>query len=126
MNSCSLVFVNLQGPMRFNPKINMAKASFTNMELVKDGFTRQEGMFRAKTDTYFANSRIISDKDNTIMIGESARQFRMKLPNREFVALVAVGVRWEPTEVKNLKQNGLRPALGPRFTKLYYHSFHYY
>jgi hypothetical protein len=37
--------------------------------------------------------RIISDKDNTIVIGEAARQFRMKLPNTDFVALVAVGVR---------------------------------
>ncbi len=63
------------------------------MDMVKDGFTRMEGMFRAKTDTYFANSRIISDKDNTIMIGDTARQFRMKLPNHDFVALVAVGVR---------------------------------
>jgi hypothetical protein len=83
----------IQGPMRFNPKLSMTKPSFTNMDMVKDSFTCQEGLFRAKTDTYFANSRIIADKDNTIIIGESARQFRMKLPNRDFVALVAVGVR---------------------------------
>jgi hypothetical protein len=79
--------------MRFNPKLSMNKASFTTIDMVKDGFTRQEGMFRAKTDTYYANSRIVAEKDNTIMIGESARQFRMKLPNHEFVALLAVGVR---------------------------------
>lgn len=83
----------LQGPMRYNPKLSMTKTTFNNMDMVKDGFTRMEGMFRAKTDTYFANSRIISDKDNTIMIGDTARQFRMKLPNHDVVALVAVGVR---------------------------------
>jgi len=79
--------------MRYNPRLTVNKASFSGMEMLKDGFTNQQGMFRAKTDSYFANSRIISDKDNTIMIGDSARQFRMKLPNSDFVALVAVGTR---------------------------------
>jgi hypothetical protein len=37
--------------------LSMTKPSFSNMDMVKDGFTSQEGMFRAKTDTYFANSR---------------------------------------------------------------------
>jgi hypothetical protein len=46
--------------------------------------------FLKRFDIFF---RIISDKDNTIVIGEAARQFRMKLPNTDFVALAAVGVR---------------------------------
>ena len=36
---------------------------------------------------------VVNDKDNVIMIGDVPRQFRMKLPQKEFVALVAVGVR---------------------------------
>jgi hypothetical protein len=79
--------------MRYNPKLSMNKPSFSTLEMAKEGFTSQQGMFRAKTESYFANSRIIADKDNTIMIGDAARQFRMKLPTNEFVALVAVGVR---------------------------------
>ena len=79
--------------MRFNPKLNMTKPTFVDIESAKEGFTSQHGMLIAKTDTYFVNAHIISDKDSTIIIGESARQFRMKLPNWDFVVLVAVGVR---------------------------------
>ena len=37
--------------------------------------------------------RIVNDKDNVIVIGDTPRQFRMKLPEKQLVTLVAVGVR---------------------------------
>jgi hypothetical protein len=43
--------------------------------------------------TFLFFFRVISDKDNVIMIGDNPRQFRMKLPEKEFSAFVAVGLR---------------------------------
>ena len=37
--------------------------------------------------------RVVDEKTNVIMIGGQPRQFRMKLPEKEFVAIVAVGLR---------------------------------
>jgi hypothetical protein len=61
--------------MRFNPKLSMNKSSFTTLDSVKEGFVAQQGMFRAKTDSYFANTRVISDKVSIAYISVSAENF---------------------------------------------------
>lgn len=83
----------VQGPMRYSPKLSMMKPAFKKVETAKNCFYKNNGMFRATTDSFFANANVVSDRDNLILIGGTPRQFRMKLPDTKLIALVAVGVR---------------------------------
>ena len=59
------------------------------------GFVRSSGVFRAATLPYYTTQRIVDDKQNVFMAPSGiSRQFRMKLPTKKFVALVAVGMRY--------------------------------
>ena len=48
---------------------------------------------RSKKNMFLFCFRVVADKDNIIMIGDTPRQFRMKMPEKEFYAFVAVGLR---------------------------------
>jgi len=55
---------------------------------------RNNGIFRAVTQPYYTTSKVTDDRDNIMTTAEgAARQFRMKLPDKALVALVAVGMR---------------------------------
>ena len=47
----------IQGPLRYNTKLSMYKSSFSSISELQEGFVKLEGMFRAKADAYYANSK---------------------------------------------------------------------
>ena len=70
------------------------RSCFHRIENAAFGFIRNNGIFRAVTQPYYATPKITDDKSNIMITAEgAARQFRMKLPDKAFVALVAVGMR---------------------------------
>ena len=51
-------------------------------------------MFRATTQPYYASPVVTDVPDNVMLMPEgTARQFRMKLPDKPLVALLALGIR---------------------------------
>ena len=51
-------------------------------------------MFRATTQPYYASPVVTDDPANVMLTPEgTARQFRMKLPDKPLVALLALGIR---------------------------------
>ena len=70
------------------------RTSFHRIENAAFGFIRNNGVFRAVTQPYYATPRVTDDRDNVMVTPEgAARQFRMKLPDKGLVVLVAVGMR---------------------------------
>ena len=81
---------------KFNTNCNAFQRSFASrVEQVAAGFIRNNGCFRAVTQPYYTTPKITDDKSNVMMTAEgTCRQFRMKLPDKLFVAIVAVGMRY--------------------------------
>jgi len=86
---------NDEPPTKYNTMCNVfSKASFGRIETAVFGFIRNNGIFRAVTQPYYTTPKVTDDRGNIMITSAgAARQFRMKLPQKSLVALVAVGRR---------------------------------